>query len=456
MTIIGRCAGTLAAAAAALAGVSAAAQPCVAAETPAAPLAQAYNAAGHELYGRLAAAPGNVVFSPWSVGTAMSMLIAGARGDTADELLRAMSLRMAPDAIDAANADMLTILNGYDRSAGAKACPPPASLNARGNCEAPPRDEAAGPCPPGLRLIGDRCLGSGTTPGSAKILAANALMLHRNGDLVSAGYMTLLKTRYAAEIFRNAGLEDVNGWVALRTEGKIPHMLDVIDSNGVATIINAVYFKAHWASAFDAHLTHDEAFNLTETQKADVAFMNQTGRFPLVARDGYRAIRLDYQVPELGLVIVLPDRIGDDGAVAQRLGAEALAGLLAALRDGAAKKEVALALPRFRIGFSANLRGPFQQAGVHKAFDASHADFSGMADRSAGRDRFFVDEIVHRAVIEVSEEATEAAAATATGVRAITVAAPFRAGHPFLFYLVDDATGAVLFQGRVADPRQNN
>jgi serpin B len=454
MTIIRRYAGALAAAVAALVAGSVAAEPGIAAETRTAPLAQAYNAAGHDLYGRLAAAPGNLVFSPWSVGAAMSMLIAGARGDTAAELLRAMSLRMTSDAIDTANADMLAILNGYDRGAGAKTCPPPATLNAKGNCEAPQRGDAAGPCPPGLRLIGDRCLGSGTTAASAKVLAANALMLHRNGDLVSADYVTTLKTRYAAEIFRNAGLEDVNGWVALKTEGKISHMLDVIDSSGAATIINAVYFKARWASAFDPHLTHDEAFNLTETEKADVAFMNQTGRFPLVSDDGYRAIRLDYQVPELGLVIVLPDGIGDGGAVAQRLGAEALAGLMASLRDGATKKEVALALPRFRIAFSANLRGPFQQAGVQKALDPNHADFSGLTGRpSGGESRFYVDEIAHRAVIEVSEESTEAAAATATGVRAITVATPFRADHPFLFYLVDGTTGAILFQGRVADPR---
>jgi serpin B len=181
--------------------------------------------------------------------------------------------------------------------------------------------------------------------------------------------------------------------------------------------------------------------------------MNQTGRFPLVSRDGYRAVRLDYQVPELGLVIVLPDDIEGAGAVARRLDANALAGLFASLRDGRAKTEVALALPRFKVAYSANLRGPFQQAGVQKAFDPVHADFSGLVTQPAGGARFHVDEIVHRAVIEVAEESTEAAAATAIGVRAVSVATPFRAGHPFLFYLVDDATGAILFQGRVADPR---
>src|SRR5215470_17411333 len=181
----------------------------IAAEARVTLLARAYNSAGQQLFGQLAAAPGNIVFSPYSVGTAMSMLIAGARGDTASEIMRALSMRMAADAIDAANAEMLSILNGYDRSARPPVCPPQATLNDRGNCEARPGGKPS-QCPPGLRLIADRCVGPGAPPPSAKVLAANALMLHKYGDLVSADYVTALKTRYAAEIFRNADLEDIN------------------------------------------------------------------------------------------------------------------------------------------------------------------------------------------------------------------------------------------------------
>jgi serpin B len=100
---------------------------------------------------------------------------------------------------------------------------------------------------------------------------------------------------------------------------------------------------------------------------------------------------------------------------------------------------------------------PLRQAGIQKAFDANSADFSGMTDRPAGEGGVHVGQIVHRAVIEVAEESTAAAAATAIGVRSASIAAPapasFRVDHPFLFYLVDDTTGAILFQGRVTDPR---
>jgi serpin B len=367
-----------------------------------------------------------------------------------------MSMRMATDAIDAANAEMLSILNGYDQSAAPPVCPPRTTVNGL-NCEARPGGDLMNQCQSGFRLVGNRCVAPGATPASARFLAANALMLLKHGDLISADYVASLKSKYAAEVFKDAGLDDVNGWVARKTEGKIGRMLDRLDPDSVAVLLNAVYFKARWASVFDLKLTKDEAFNLTRSQQADVAMMNQTGSFSLVSRGGYRAARLNYEVPELGLVIVLPDDVDGVGAVASRLGANELAELFTALRDGQAKKPVALALPRFKAEYRAELVAPFRQAGIQKAFDASNADFSGMSGQPAAVGRLHIDQIVHRAVIEVAEENTEAAAATNVGIRTTSMPAPtpvsFRVDRPFLFYLVDDTTGAILFQGRVADPR---
>jgi len=459
MNTIGRNAGTLAAVMAVAGTIMAgpaAAQLHIAAEARVTLLARAYNTTGQQLFGQFAATPGNVVFSPYSVGTAISMALSGARGDTASEMMRALSMRMATDAIDMANAEMLSILNGYDHSAGPPICPPRATVNGA-NCEMRPLDNNQ--CQFGLLLVGDRCVGPGTPPPSARFLAANALMLGKRGDLIAADYVAALKTKYAAEVFKDAGLDAINGWVAQKTEGKIAKMLDRLDPNSVAVLLNAVYFKARWASVFDPKLTKDETFNLTRSQKADVPMMNQTTSFSLVSRGGYRAVRLNYQVPELGLVVVLPDDVDGAGAVAARLGANELADLFTALRDGQAKKPVALVLPRFKAEYRADLVAPFRQAGIQKAFDANNADFSGMTGRPAAAGRLHIDQIVHRAVIEVAEESTEAAAATAVGVRSMAVPAPmptpvsFRVDHPFLFYLVDDTTGAILFQGRIADPR---
>ena len=461
MKLIGRNAGVLAAALAIVGAVTvgpAAAQLHIAAEARVTLLARANNTTGQQLFGQFAATPGNIVFSPYSIGTAMSMALSGARGDTASEMMRAMSMRMATDAIDAANAEMLSILNGYDQSAAPPVCPPRTTVNGR-NCEARPGGDLMNQCQSGFRLVGNRCVAPGATPASARFLAANALMLLKRGDLISADYVASLKSKYAAEVFKDAGLDDVNGWVARKTEGKIGRILDRLDPDSVAVLLNAVYFKARWASVFDLKLTKDEAFNLTRSQQADVAMMNQTGSFSLVSRGGYRAARLNYEVPELGLVIVLPDDVEGVAAVARRLGANELAELFTALRDGQAKKPVALALPRFKAEYRAELVAPFRQAGIQKAFDANNADFSGMSGQPAAVGRLHIDQIVHRAVIEVAEENTEAAAATAVGIRATSAPTPtptpvsFRVDRPFLFYLVDDTTGAILFQGRVADPR---
>jgi serpin B len=436
----------------------AAAQLPLAAEARVTLLARAYNATGQQLFAQFAAAPGNIVFSPYSIGSVMSMALSGARGDTASEMMRVLTMRMSAEAIDTANAEVLSVLNGYDHGDATPVCPRGATVNGH-NCETRPGGDMANQCRYGMLLQGDRCVGAGTVPPSAKFLDANALMLVKRGDVISPDYIATLKTKYAAEVFAGAGLGEVNSWVARKTQGRIAKVLDQLDPHAVAVLLNAVYFKARWATVFDNKLTKDEAFHLTRSQQAAVPTMNETASYSLVSRGGYRAIRLNYEVPELGLVIVLPDDMEGAGAVAARLGADQLAELFTALRDGQAKKPVALALPRFKAEYKADLVAPFRHAGMQKAFDPDTADFSGMTGRPVAQERLHISGIEHRAVIEVAEESTEAAAATAAVIspRSIHVETPtpepFRVDHPFLFYLVDDTTGAILFEGRIADPR---
>jgi serpin B len=460
MNIITRTIASAAAGAAVISGIgmsfpAGAATPLnIAAEARIALLAKGYNATGQQLFAQFSAARGNVVFSPYSIGAAMSMALAGARGDTASEMLRALSLRMSTEAVDTGNAEVLAVLNGYDRSAAPPVCPQGATLAGR-NCEMRPGGDMANQCRYGLLLQGTRCVGPAQTQPSARLLAANALMLHKGGDAIAPDYITLLKTRYAAEVFQQATLGDINGWVARKTADMIPHMLDQLDPDASATLLDAVYFKARWASVFDKKLTKDEPFRLDRSQQADVPMMNQSASFSVVSRGGYRAVRLDYEVADLGLVIVLPDDVEGAAAVARRLDANALTELFAALRDGKARKPLALALPRFKSEYKADLVEPFRQMGMRKAFEPGAADFSGMTRPWQGG--LYVGTILHRAVIDVSEESTEAAAATAIGMVRTAIAPvqpePFRVDHPFLFYLVDDTTGIILFQGRIGDPR---
>jgi serpin B len=351
---------------------------------------------------------------------------------------------------------VLSILAGYDHGGDPWTCP--AGMTVKDHqCEAWPRGDKH-LCAHEMRLEGDRCIGKAVPPPSAKIATANALVLSRRGALISERYAELLRTNYGADVFTSAGVADINGWVARKTTGKIETILDRLDSNTAAVLLNAVYFKARWETVFDPRETRKEAFNLTRSRHVEVPLMSLTGDIALVARSGYRAIRLPYAAAALGMVVILPDEIEGLGEVVRRLDANEIRELFAALRDRPAPKTVALSLPRFRAAYSTNLVGPFQEAGMRMAFDSEKADFSGMTDQPPLPGSLYIDQIVHRAVIEVAEESTEAAAATAVTITARSLPKAvkpetFRVDRPFLFYVVDEATGAILFQGRITDPR---
>jgi len=412
-------------------------------------LTRAYNASGQQLFSDLGSAAGNLVFSPYSIGTAMAMALAGARGATERQMLEVLRHRLSRPEIDRANAQVLAALNAYDRSAVRPGCP--SGLRLAGNrCEAP-WTEADG-CRYPARRDGDACVAAPILPPSAELSVADALMLPRRDGLISEGYRALLKKDYAAEVFEGASLSDINDWVKRQTRGKIERILDQIDPNAAAVLLNAVYFKARWALAFSRSQTRDEPFQIAAGQQAAVPMMRRRGGYALAAGEGYRAIRLPYEVEALGMVIVLPDTADGVAAVGARLGETQLSELFAAIR-AEPPRQVDLALPRFKLESKLELGPLFVRAGMTLAF-SGEADFSGMT--SSPRERIAIGGVVHRAVIDVMEDGTEAAAATAVVMMRSSMPAKaeeFHVDRPFLFYLVDDGTGAILFEGRVSDPR---
>jgi serpin B len=419
-------------------------------QAPVRALTAAYDASAHDLFTTFAAKPGNIVFSPYSIGTAMAMVLSGARGETESEMARVLRHTLSRAAIDTANASVLATLNGYDRSAVPVACPAGLRFNDK-ECEGKPA--ANGACPAGYRQ-GDRCVAPGRRPPSAALKAANALMLlKQKGDMIAPAYAGLLEQDYRAQVFRGAGLDEINRWVARQTEGKIDKLLDTIDPDAPAVILNAVYFKAAWKTPFVARATSDEDFRLTPATTVKVSTMHRLGSHQVATRPGFRAIRLPYSVDALSMVVVLPDAVGGADRLARELDAPALAVLFRELTEW---KTVSLALPRFKTSFKARLGELFQAAGMRRAFDPRLADFSGMTNRPPREAPLAISDVIHRAVIDVTEEGTEAAAATAVTMMTTSMPSrvePFVVDRPFLFYIADDATGAILFEGRISDPR---
>ena len=421
-------------------------------------LVEAYNESGQQLYKSLAAKPGNIVFSPYSIGTAMAMVLSGARGQTEREMMAALHQNLPRADIDAANAALLRILNAYDTSAQPPTCPPGMNLNGN-RCEEKPLQGTRGAyCQFPMQLEGNICVSAPTFAPSGKLLTANALMLtpDPSGDLVAKDYAALVKDKYAAEIFQNASLDSVNGWVKTKTAGKISKILAQLDPSAGAVILDAVYFKARWQSIFEQKFTQTAAFHLSGGGEVQVPTMQKTAEFSVATRPGYRAIRLPYQVPALGMIIVLPAAGGGVDALGARLDAKELSDLFLALGSNGSRKQVALSLPRFKADFGDELGAAFRQDGMNIAFTDA-ADFSGITGRPPNDRGLKIGAIMHRAVIEATEESTEAAAASAVEMPAGAVQNPetpesFQVDRPFLFYVVDSATGVILFQGRIVNP----
>lgn len=363
-------------------------------------IAESYNETGRALFRELAGPDGNVVMSPYSIGTAMAMATAGARGATLQEMTAGLGL---PDR--------------------------PGDLA-----------EAAGTL---RRAIGE---------GSATVSLANALHMTKHGELVAGSYRTLLAQAFGAEVFEGSDLEAVNAWVSDKTRGRIPKILDRLDPLSVAVILNAVHFEAKWDRQFEPGATAPGPFRLIGGETVEVETMRQTGMFRTVQMAGLSAITLPYVGGRLEMIVTLP---ADPDTAPVPPGAATFAELRAAL-EAAEPARLDLTLPKVEIRFEAGLIAPFRAMGIMRPFVPGAADFGGVTGAGEGEDRIYITQVQHKGFISVAEDGTEAAAAT--GVEMSVTAAPppaeaFRVDRPFAFAILDKPTGAILFLGRVTDPR---
>jgi len=280
------------------------------------------------------------------------------------------------------------------------------------------------------------------------LAVANAVMLAQQGGVISPNYLATAKANYAAEIFRNADIAAVNNWVSRKTEGKIDKILDKLDPDAAAVLLNAVYFKAPWRDPFDSKLTRAASFAISPSQRVQVQMMHRDGLYSMVTEPGFAAIRIPYTEAQLSMVIVLPDRIDGLPDIIGRLDGLTLRGLLARLKRPA--RRVDLRMPRFKTEFAVSLKDHLRALGMVQAFEGAKANFSGMTGGSSG---VHIQDVMHKAVIETAEEGTEAAAATSATVLTSGGPPAFHVNRPFAFYIVEGTTNAILFQGRIVDPR---
>lgn len=241
---------------------------------------------------------------------------------------------------------------------------------------------------------------------------------------------------------------EINTWVEDHTAKMIHDLIPkgAINPQTPLVLTNAIYFKGQWASPFKPAATKDAPFNVSNSAKVQVPMMWQTGRYRYVHEKGVAAIELPYADDDLSMIVILPD--GDMEKFGKSLSLDTIRQLGADMYS----EEVDLFLPRFKMEASYGLGGMLSEMGMPDAFSEQLADFSGMT----GRPDLYISKVLHKARVEVNEEGSEAAAATAVIMvpksARFEVKQVFRADHPFFFIIVHNSTGAILFMGRLANP----
>jgi serpin B len=244
----------------------------------------------------------------------------------------------------------------------------------------------------------------------------------------------------------------INAWVREKTRDKIRELIqrDFISPDTRLILTNAIYFKGQWDEPFQKASTRKEDwYGPSGTSK--VPMMHRSGDYLYYEGEGFQALDLPYRGEQLSMLVVLPTQKEGLTTLEPKWAAQGMYRLVTKRLHH--EETVIVSLPRFKMETAFTLKPVLCALGAELAF-SDHADFSGI-----GEEPLKISEVIHKAFVEVNEEGTEAAAAT--GVVMDTCAAPmrrpepkvFQADHPFLFFIRDRHTNAVLFCGRVLDPR---
>jgi serpin B len=368
-----------------------------------------------DLYQQLAARPGNLFFSPYSISQALAMVYGGARGQTEQQMAAGMHFSL-PQAL------LHPAFNALDQQLAERA--------------SAVQDEGQG----------------------FQLNIANATW-GQSGFPFLSSYLDLLATNYGAGLqavdFANnpeGARQDINDWVAQQTQDKIKDIVPqgAIDAFTRLVLANAIYFKASWMLPFDKSATQDSAFTTLDGSQVTVPMMSlQQDKLNYLKGDGYQAVALPYVDGNVAMVLLVPDQ-AKFSAFEASLDASNLQSIL----DGLQYTDVNLKMPRFTVESSFSLGETLAKMGMGDAFNAGQADFSGMD----GQRDLYVSSVIHKAYASVDEAGTEAAAAT-VAIMSLTAIMPgepvsLTIDRPFIFIIYDQPTQAIMFAGRITNPGQ--
>lgn len=241
----------------------------------------------------------------------------------------------------------------------------------------------------------------------------------------------------------------INNWVYQKTNQLIDKIIDQIPRETIMYLINAIYFNGQWKFSFDPDETVSDPFYIAPGKAVDVMMMRQTESFPYYSNDLFSAAELPYGRGNYSMVVVLPHE--HDGL--QQIVDQAGDTFWRELTDRlSAPHELTVHFPRLKFAFDQKLNKALINMGMGVAFDPGRADFSGINPN----DELFISRVLHKAFVDVNEEGTEAAAVTAVEIGRTSIGppmpTPFIINRPFLFFIKEKYTNAVIFAARVKEP----
>ncbi len=276
----------------------------------------------------------------------------------------------------------------------------------------------------------------------------------RSGFEVEEDYLDRVAQYYYSTVqdldFSRSDAPDIiNEWIEDATRGKIDKMIREIDAMVMMYLINAIYFKGDWTYPFDEELTGTDNFYLTGGSTVDAEMMENYGDYKYSGNGDLEAVRLPYGRDMISMYIMLPpEGTGLDRAIEEITG-DSWSEFIGSFEE----RELNLRMPKFEIEYGIrDLLPPLTRLGMGIAF-TNNADFSGM------HPDLFISKVDHKAVIEVNEKGSEAAAVTVVEMKVTSAPAEpieFIADRPFLFVISDDRTGTILFMGKVANPAESS
>ncbi|XP_023679287.1 leukocyte elastase inhibitor isoform X2 [Paramormyrops kingsleyae] len=354
---------------------------------------------------------GNIFFSPLSITSALAMVYLGAKGNTAAQMAKGLSFNTTSHV----HSDLQKFISDIKK-----------------------------PDAPYLLKLANRLYGEKTFSFLQEFL--DSTQKFYNADLMPVDFIG------ASAACRG----QINQWVEEQTNGKIKELLKPGSINSMTrmALINAIYFKGDWLKKFDANNTKEMSFRINQKETKPVQMMYQKEKFPFnyISEYELQVLELPYKSEELSMFILLPQEAKNGSNPLQKLEKELT---LEKIQEWTERHnmdtgtDICVHLPKFKLEDDYELKAPLVSLGMTDVFDAAQADLSGMN----GTGGLFLSTVVHKSFVEVNEEGTEAAAATA-GIVAFAMFREeyFVADHPFLFFIRHNKSKTILFFGRFSSP----